>query len=127
MLRTLALAASLAALAACAQPSAARRDETGQALREETGPHAVATGRIAAVDRRRHLVLIDRASGGMVVLRLTPSTVITKDGQPAAASQVEEGVPVRAAYRAAYGENRALVVDVSEQGAFPPAPAAPQP
>ncbi len=121
MLRALVVAAAVAGFGACTQSSAVRHDESGEALHEETEPHEVATGRIAAVDAQRNVVFVDRANGGRIVLRLTPSTVVTKDGSPASVGEIRQGVPIRAAYEPAHGENWALVVDVSQLGAFPPA------
>ncbi|HUB07143.1 MAG TPA: hypothetical protein VMB50_09080 [Myxococcales bacterium] len=127
MLRALALAAAILGISAPAFAASTRSDETGQALREETEPHQVVTGRIAGVDGWHRLVLVDRAKGGTMVLRLTPETVVTADGRPASVEDIKEGVPIRAAYKAAYGHNRALVVDVSRLGAFPPAHVTPEP
>jgi hypothetical protein len=122
MLRTLALAAGLATLGACAQSTAASHDQTGPAWTAESEPHQVVTGRVAAVDPGRNVLLVDRGSGDALLLRLTPGTIVTQDGGPAKANDIREGSPVRAAYHAAYGENQALLIDVSRQGAFPPEP-----
>ena len=113
------IALAAATILGCAQGSAGRRDETGQALREETGPHETVTGRVAAVDTYRNVVVIDAAKGRRIRLRLSRSTVISLNGAPAAMADVREGVPIRAAYHNHLGEHIALVVDVSQQDPNP--------
>lgn len=114
-----AAAAMALALAGCAS-NASARDESGSALREETGPHQIATGRIARVNASRTVVVVDRAGGGRLLLHLNTDTVITKDGKATKASAIREGSPIRAAYRVVRGKNDALVIDVSRLGEFPP-------
>ncbi len=116
----LAAALLLPAALAWAQHPTARQDESGRALVEETEPHRVVTGRIAAVDPGRNVVVIAQASGGRTSLRLSPWTVITRDGGPASIGRIRQGVPVRATYDVRGGEKLALVLDVSQAGSFPP-------
>ncbi len=113
------LLAAMAATVGCAS-TGARRDETGGALREETEQHRIVTGRVAAVDKYRNIVLVDEAGGRRMQLRLSRETVVSAEGRPAAVGDIKEGVPIRAAYRPRLGQNVALVVDVTRAGSFPP-------
>ena len=113
-------AAVLAGSVAAAQAPSARQDERGRALIEETKPHHVVTGRIAGVDPDHNVVVVEEANGVRTSLELSAWTVITGNGAPASIGEVREGRPIRATYDVRNGAKRALVLDVSRQGAFPP-------
>ncbi len=85
-------------------------------------PHQVkrARGKLARSDDRA--IVVTRADGPPLTLRVAPGTSVTLDGRPARAEALPAGADVRAAYRTGDGE-RPTAITIEAQGPAEPKPA----